>query len=91
MGKRRRSRYLREAFQAETVLAWLRRFTTGGGSRIHVERSTDNGQTWTKIPIDSDDVIQPTILVHSQTRLQLLMRTGDQIESEEPPPADTEY
>jgi predicted neuraminidase len=47
--------------------------------RIHVERSTDNGQSWTKIPINGHDhgVIQPTILVHSQTKLQLLMRTKD--------------
>jgi predicted neuraminidase/lysophospholipase L1-like esterase len=53
--------------------------TQGGGKRIHVERSTDNGQTWTKIPIDAFEhgVIQPTILVHSQTELQLLMRTND--------------
>jgi predicted neuraminidase/lysophospholipase L1-like esterase len=53
--------------------------TQGGGKRIHVERSTDNGQTWTKIPIDGSGhgVIQPTILVHSQTKLQLLMRTND--------------
>jgi predicted neuraminidase len=44
-----------------------------------VERSIDNGQTWIKIgPIEGVDhgVIQPTILVHSQTRLQILMRTG---------------
>jgi predicted neuraminidase len=53
--------------------------TQGGGKRIHVERSTDNGQTWTKIPISGSGhgVIQPTILVHSQTKLQLLMRTND--------------
>ena len=53
--------------------------TKGGGKRIHVERSTDNGQTWIKIPINGygHGVSQPTILVHSQTRLQLLMRTND--------------
>jgi predicted neuraminidase len=51
-----------------------------GGSRIHVERSTDNGKTWTKIgPITGNKhgVIQPTILVHSEKRLQILMRTGN--------------
>jgi predicted neuraminidase len=56
----------------------------GGSGRIgwtiHVERSTDNGQTWTKIgpwhTWEEWNVIQPTVLVHSQTRLQLLMRHG---------------
>ncbi len=55
----------------------------GPGYRIHVERSTDNGKSWTKIGPISDPVntkyriIQPTILVHSQKRLQLLARTKD--------------
>lgn len=50
------------------------------GKRIHVERSTDNGRTWTKTPALSDPagtkykLIQPTFLVHSQKRLQLLAR-----------------
>jgi hypothetical protein len=54
----------------------------GPGWRIHVERSTDNGKTWTKIGPISDPVntkyriIQPTILVHSQKHLQILARTG---------------
>jgi predicted neuraminidase len=56
----------------------------GGSGRegwtIHVERSTDNGLTWTKIgpwhTWQEWNVIQPTVLVHSQTRLQLLMRHG---------------
>ena len=48
-------------------------------SRIHVERSVDGGLTWSRILIDgySHGVIQPTILVHSPRRLQLLMRTDD--------------
>jgi predicted neuraminidase len=52
------------------------------GKRIHVERSTDNGKTWTKIgpisdPVNTDyEIIQPTILVHSQKRLQILARTN---------------
>lgn len=55
----------------------------GPGWRIHVERSTDNGKTWTKVGPISDPIntkykiIQPTILVHSQKRLQILARTGD--------------
>ena len=50
------------------------------GKRIHVERSTDNGKTWTKVgpisdPVNSSyQIIQPTILVHSDQRLQLLAR-----------------
>ena len=53
------------------------------GKRIHIERSTDNGKTWTKIGPISDPVntkykiIQPTILVHSQQRLQILARTNE--------------
>lgn len=55
----------------------------GPGWRIHVERSTDNGKTWTKIGPISDPVhtkyhiIQPTILVHSQKCLQILARTNE--------------
>jgi predicted neuraminidase len=50
------------------------------GWRVHVERSTDNAKTWTHIgPLnDSSEyvVIQPTILTHSDGRLQMLMRSG---------------
>jgi predicted neuraminidase len=55
----------------------------GPGRRVHVERSTDNGKTWTKIGPINDPVntkyhiIQPTILVHSQQRLQILARTNE--------------
>lgn len=47
--------------------------------RIHVERSCDNGKTWTRTPDLSDpksgfQLIQPTVLVHSQKKLQLLAR-----------------
>ena len=37
--------------------------------KSHIEKSTDNGENWTKIPIDHNsefNVIQPTILVHSK-------------------------
>lgn len=50
-----------------------------GGWRVHFERSTDNGKTWTRIP--ADDLsgewggIQPTILIHPDGRLQALCRT----------------
>jgi predicted neuraminidase len=46
--------------------------------RVHVEISSDNGQTWTHSgdlsDFDQYPVIQPTILVHSQTELQLIVR-----------------
>jgi hypothetical protein len=45
---------------------------------IHVEISFDNTRTWTQIgPIESGDheAAHPTILVHTQTCLQMLMRT----------------
>ena len=54
----------------------------GAGKRIHVEHSADNGKTWTKIGPISDPkntkykIIQPTILVHSQKRLQILARVN---------------
>ncbi len=56
------------------------------GKRIHVERSTDNGKTWTKVGPISDpvntkyEIIQPTILVYSPKRLQILARTNEKHE-----------
>jgi predicted neuraminidase len=51
------------------------------GWRTHVERSTDSARTWTHIgPLSNPAefrVIQPTILTHSDGRLQMLMRSGD--------------
>lgn len=46
--------------------------------KVHVEKSSDEGKSWVKIPIDPDtpfDVIQPSILVHSQDSLQILCRS----------------
>ena len=54
------------------------RTTEGLSWKIHIEKSTDQGRHWTKIPIDPTtpyDVIQPSILVHSQEKLQLLCRS----------------
>jgi predicted neuraminidase len=56
------------------------------GKRIHVELSADNGRTWTKVGPISDPantkyrIIQPTLLVHSQQRLQILARTNEKHE-----------
>jgi predicted neuraminidase len=44
----------------------------------HIERSVDEGETWTAIPIDPQskyDVIQPSILVYPGNRLQALCRS----------------
>jgi predicted neuraminidase len=53
--------------------------TEHAGWRVHFERSTDGGQTWTATPPlnDPDDIraIQPSILVHEGGRLQALGRT----------------
>lgn len=53
--------------------------TEDKGWRIHVERTPDLGKTWTKTdPLNRSkdfDAIQPTILVHSKNRFQLLCRS----------------
>lgn len=46
--------------------------------KIHIERTTDLGKTWELIPIDPNtefDVIQPSILIHSKKKLQILCRS----------------
>ncbi|SHI58894.1 exo-alpha-sialidase [Pseudozobellia thermophila] len=54
----------------------------GPGRRVHVERSVDNGKTWTKTKPINDPVntkhqiIQPTFLVHSQKKIQMLARSN---------------
>ena len=53
--------------------------TEHAGWKIHFERTSDLGKTWTRTKADSDpkqfDTIQPTILVHKD-RLQALCRSG---------------
>jgi len=53
---------------------------------VHIERSVDGGKTWTIIPVDMDgkfDVIQPSILIHGDGKLQILCRSkqGTVVES----------
>ena len=49
------------------------------GWRVHFERSTDNGKTWSSTgPVNDGKVIgaiQPSILIHTQTHLQAIGRT----------------
>lgn len=53
--------------------------TEHDGWRVHFERSTDNGETWTATPPVNDgkqiEAIQPSILVHGDGRLQAVGRT----------------
>ncbi|SHM36659.1 sialidase family protein [Flavobacterium chilense] len=46
--------------------------------RVHLERYTENNDTWEKIAIDDQkefDIIQPTFLVHSHKEIQILSRS----------------
>ena len=46
--------------------------------KVHIEKSVDNGETWMHIPIDKNtefDVIQPSILIHKDGKLQVLCRS----------------
>lgn len=60
--------------------------TEHDGWRIHVERSTDVGQTWNKSEPLNDGrefgAIQPTILQHPNHRLQMLCRSRQNIITE---------
>ena len=54
--------------------------------KVHIEKSTDTGKTWTLIPVDHGstfDVIQPSILKYSGNKLQILCRSkqGNVIQS----------
>ena len=53
--------------------------TENDGWRVHVERSTDAGRTWTATPALNDGqhpgAIQPSILVHADGHLQAIGRT----------------
>jgi predicted neuraminidase len=61
-----------------TLLAPSSTEENAGRWRVHLEKSTDLGQTWRRIPIDTAsalDVIQPSILRYPAGRLQLLCRS----------------
>jgi len=50
--------------------------------KTHIERSTDNGLTWEKIDIASDDsikIIQPTLLIHPDKSIQALLRSNQNV------------
>jgi predicted neuraminidase len=53
--------------------------TEHDGWRVHMERSTDNGRTWTVTPALNDGkqipAIQPSILTYADGRLQAIGRT----------------
>ena len=46
--------------------------------KVHIEKSVDEGENWTRVAVDSNsrfDVIQPSILTYPGNRLQLLCRS----------------
>jgi alpha-L-fucosidase len=48
--------------------------------KVHIEKSTDLGKTWQLIPVDPNtefNVIQPSILIHPNNKLQILCRSKD--------------
>jgi predicted neuraminidase len=48
--------------------------------KVHIEKSVDGGKHWKKIVVDPEtpfNLIQPSILVHSQKKLQILCRSRD--------------
>jgi predicted neuraminidase len=54
------------------------RTSEGLSWKVHIEKSTNDGRSWTKIPIDPTtefDVIQPSILLLGEKRLQILCRS----------------
>lgn len=57
--------------------------TEGGRWRVHFEETTDFGETWEKIgPINGGreySVIQPSILVHNDSTLQILCRSKNAV------------
>jgi predicted neuraminidase len=61
-----------------TILAPSSVEEASGHWTVHLEKSTDQGQTWQLQPIDNGsalDVIQPSILTYPGHRLQLLCRS----------------
>ncbi|MGI4739112.1 MAG: sialidase family protein [Janthinobacterium lividum] len=61
-----------------TILAPSSIEEESGRWKIHLEKSTDLGQTWQLVPVDNNsplDVIQPSILTYPGHRLQLLSRS----------------
>jgi predicted neuraminidase len=56
--------------------------TEHDGWRVHLERSSDQGETWVRTPplVDprAKGAIQPSVLVHRDGRLQLLCRDEEQ-------------
>ena len=54
------------------------RTTEGLNWKVHIEKSNDDGKSWTKIPVDPQtefDVIQPSVLVLDEEHLQILCRS----------------
>lgn len=51
---------------------------TGGNWKVHMEKTVDSGKRWEIIPVDPEtkfNVIQPTILLHPNNKVQILCRS----------------
>jgi predicted neuraminidase len=56
------------------------RTAAGLSWKAHIEKSEDGGKDWEKIEVDPQtpfNLIQPSILIHSQEKLQILCRSRD--------------
>ena len=57
--------------------------TEHDGWRVHLERTSDLGATWSKSgPLNSAQAIQPTVLFHPNNRLQILCRSRQNVVTE---------
>ena len=69
-----------------TILSPSSNETTSGEWTIHIERSDDNGQTWTTTgPLNDPEefgAIQPVVLNYGDGKLQLLSRTKNNVVSQ---------
>jgi len=65
-----------------TILSPSSTETKEGSWKVHIEKSTDMGRTWQLIPIDPKtefNIIQPSILIHSKNKLQILCRSENNV------------
>jgi len=65
-----------------TILSPSSSETKESNWKAHIEKSTDLGKTWQFIPVDLKtefSIIQPTILIHPNNKLQILCRSKSNV------------
>ena len=65
-----------------TILSPSSSETKESNWKAHIEKSTDLGKTWQFIPVDLKtefSIIQPTILIHPNNKLQILCRSRSNV------------